>query len=290
MTAGIVDFHIHVQPWDELREEVRASWLRRRPDAAWLERVMRDPRELLQYLDRCGVERAVLVNYPSPDLMGFTDLTNDFVAKYRDAAPDRLVACGGVHPRLVGSAAEARARMDRICGELRISVVKLHPPHQMFGLDDYKRGNEALAAIYEKAGEHGVPVMVHSGTSIFPGARSRLGDPMPLDDVCLDFPKTTFVMAHLGRPLWPDEAFFLLRRHANLWADCSGIPPKTLVEYFPRLDDVADKVLFGTDWPSPGVKDIGANAEAFRALPLAKDVQGKILRENALRLLRLQEA
>jgi uncharacterized protein len=282
-----VDLHIHVQPWKELRPEVRASWLTKRADAAWLERVMEEPDELVRYLDRCGIERAVLINYPSPDLMGFTDATNDFVARYRDAHPSRLVACGGVHPRLVGSADAARAAMDRICGKLRVSMVKLHPPHQIFELDDYRRGNGALAAIYEKAGEHGVPVMIHSGTSIFPGARSRLGDPMPIDDVCLDFPKTTFVMAHLGRPIWGEEAFFLLRRHKNLWADCSGIPPKTLLEYFPRLEEVADKVCFGTDWPSPGVKDIAANREAFQALALPAEAKTKILRTNALALLRL---
>jgi len=280
-----VDFHIHIQPWNELLPAVRAKWVAGRGDAEWLEKVMAEPDELVRYLDRCGVERAVLINYPSPDLMGFTDATNDFVAKYRDAHPDRFTACGGVHPRLVKSPAEARAQMDRICGKLRVSLVKLHPPHQMFELDDYKRGNGALAAIYEKAAEHGVPIMVHSGTSIFPGARSRLGDPMPMDDVCLDFPKTTFVLAHLGRPLWADAAFFLLRRHANLWADCSGIPPKGLLEYFPRLAEIGDKVCFGTDWPSPGVKDLGANLEAFRALPLAADVKAKILRGNALRLL-----
>lgn len=282
MTA--IDVHVHVQPWDTLLPQVRARWLAQREDVQFLERVMREPDELVRYLDRCGVDRAALINYPSPDLMGFTDATNDYVAKYRDAHPSRLLACGGVHPRLVGSAAAARAAMDRLCGTLRLSMVKLHPPHQIFELDDYRRGNEALAAIYEKAAEHGVPVMVHTGTSIFPGARSRLGDPMPMDDVCLDFPKTTFVLAHLGRPLWPDEALFLLRRHRNLWADCSGIPPKGLLEYFPRLADVADRVMFGTDWPSPGVKDLKANLDAFRALPLADEVKAKIAGGNAARL------
>lgn len=283
--AGAVDFHVHVQPWDELRPEVRAGWIRQRPDAEWLERVMREPAEFVRYLDRCGVEKAVLINYPSPDLMGFTDATNDFVARYRDEAPDRIVACGGVHPVFTRRADDARAKMDRLLGELRLSLVKLHPPHQMFALDDYRRGNEVLPVVFEKAAEHGVPVMIHTGTSIFPGARSRLGDPMPLDDLCLDFPRTIFVMAHLGRPLWPEEAFFLLRRHRNLWADCSGIPPKGLLEYFPRLPELADKVMFGSDWPSPGVKDLAKNLEEFRALPLPAEAKEKILRENAMRLL-----
>jgi len=281
----ITDVHVHVQPWEQIKPDVKKRWSEGRDDFPLLEKVMRDPDELVRYLDRCGVERAVLINYPSPDLMGFTDTTNDFVSRYVKAHRKRLVACGGVHPRLVGSAAAARSQMDRICGELGVRMVKLHPPHQRFALDDYQRGNEALAAIYEKAAELRVPVMIHTGTSVFPGARSRLGDPMPLDDVCLDFPKTTFVMAHLGRPLWADAAFFLLRRHRNLWADCSGIPPKTLLDYFPRLAEVADRVMFGTDWPSPGVKDLGANVEAFRALPLAPTTRDAILGANAGRLL-----
>ncbi|MBL8696463.1 MAG: amidohydrolase [Planctomycetes bacterium] len=286
----VIDAHVHIQPWSQLKPEVKARFFGGREDGAWLESLPHAPDEMVRYLDRCGVERAVLINYPSPDLMGFDDSTNDFVAGYRDAHPDRFIACGGVHPRLTPSAAAARKAMDRICGRLRISMIKLHPPHQRFDLDGYQRGNEALAAIYEKAAEHGVPIMVHSGTSVFPGARSRLGDPMPMDDVCLDFPRTKFILAHLGRPLWGDHAFFLLRRHKNLWADASGIPPKTLLQFFPRLAEVADRVLFGTDWPSPGVKDLRSNLEAFRALPLPEELMEKILYRNAASLLGLPSA
>lgn len=73
-----------------------------------------------------------------------------------------------------------------------------------------------------------------------------------------------------------DTAFFLLRRHANVYLDISGIPPKTLLEYFPRLTEIAHKTLFGTDWPGPGVPDIKQNVDAFRALPLAEAVKERI--------------
>ena len=43
--------------------------------------VMDDPRVLLEIMDRAGVWRAGLVNYPSPDVMGFTDASNTFAAK-----------------------------------------------------------------------------------------------------------------------------------------------------------------------------------------------------------------
>jgi hypothetical protein len=79
-----------------------------------------------------------------------------------------------------------------------------------------------------------------------------------------------------------DTAFFLIRRHANVYLDISGIPPKTLLEYFPRLSEIAHKTLFGTDWPGPGVPDIKKNLDDFRALPLNKEVQQQILSTTAL--------
>jgi predicted TIM-barrel fold metal-dependent hydrolase len=94
-------------------------------------------------------------------------------------------------------------------------------------------------------------------------------------------------MAHGGRPIWMETCFFLLRRHRNVWLDLSGIPPRNLPGYFPRLAEVADRVLFGTDWPSPGVKDIGANADAIMALPadyLSDADKTRIMQDNALRL------
>ena len=43
---------------------------------------------------------------------------------------------------------------------------------------------------------------------------------------------------------------------SSAWAvrDISSIPPKKILEYFPRLAQIADKVLYGSDWPAPGVK------------------------------------
>ncbi len=57
--------------------------------------------------------------------------------------------------------------------------------------------------------------------------------------------------------------------------DISGIPPKTLLKYFPRLEEIAAKTLFGTDWPGPGVPDIKRNVEEFRALPLSQAAQSR---------------
>jgi predicted TIM-barrel fold metal-dependent hydrolase len=81
-----------------------------------------------------------------------------------------------------------------------------------------------------------------------------------------------------------DTAFFLVRRHPNVFLDISGIPPKTLLQYFPRLQQIAHKTLFGTDWPGPGVPDVKTNLDDFRTLPLPQEIQQQILSRTALQI------
>jgi len=278
----ITDVHIHVQPWDELRPAALAA-LRRGKEAHWelLRRVMDDPATLLELMDRAGVWRVGLVNYPAPEVMGFTDRSNAFAARYALANPERLLPYGGVHPRLTRDPA---GDVDRLV-ELGIRVLKIHPPHQLFPANAYTDGLTALGTIYRRCEERGLPVMVHTGTSMFPGARSKYGNPLELDDVAVDFPALPLVMAHGGRPLFMAEAFFILRRHRNVWLDVSGIPPAKLLEYFPRLAELADRVLWGTDWPGPGVADMRANLDQFLALPLTDGHRKAILESNALAVL-----
>jgi uncharacterized protein len=275
----ITDVHVHIQPWRDLKPKVQEA-MRRGKEAHWdfLITIMDDPRALLELLDRAGVWRVGLVNYPSPDVMGFTETTNTFAARYAAAAPERLLPYGGVDAK---HTTDPAGDVDRLI-DLGIRLCKIHPPHQGYPANAYTDGLDALARIYRRCEERGLPIMVHTGTSIFPGARSRYGNPMELDDVAIDFPDLRIVMAHGGRPLYMEEAFFILRRHPSVWLDVSGIPPARLLEYFPRLTEVADRTLWGTDWPSPGVKDLRQNIDQFLALPLAEEHQRAILETNAL--------
>jgi len=277
----ITDVHIHIQPWRELRPQVlEVMWRDRGVDRDHLIQLMEDPTALLEVMDRAGVWRAGLVNYPSPDIMGFTDATNTFAATYARANPERLLPYGGVHPRFTRDPA---GDVDRLV-DLGIRLVKIHPPHQAFPANAYTDGLTALGEIYRQCEARRLPVMIHTGTSIFPGARSKYGKPLELDDVAIDYPDLRIVMAHGGRPLYMEEAFFVLRRHPRVWLDVSGIPPTRLLEYFPRLAELADRVVWGTDWPSPGVKDMRANIDQFLALPLSDAHKRAILETNALAL------
>jgi uncharacterized protein len=271
---SVTDAHIHVQPWWELTPHMLETMTRGRKDADELNVIMKSPTHLLRRLDADGIDRAVLVNYPSPDIIGFSDRVNEYVAEYCRAAPDRLIPMGGVHPRFTQDAAAEVRR----AAELGVRALKVHPPHMAIEPNAYLHG---LRALYEEAARLKLPVLIHTGTSIFRGARSRMGEPILVDDVAVDFPSLTIVLAHGGRPLWMEQAFFLVRRFPQVYMDVSSIPPKAMLRYFPRLAEVADKVIYGSDWPAPGVKSMAENLRDFRALDLPEDALARMLDGNA---------
>lgn len=278
----ITDVHVHIQPWRQLKPAVMAVMRRGKEEHFdFLLALMDNPKMLLDIMSAEGITRVGMVNYPSPHIMGFTDDTNEFAARYAEADPARLLPYGGVDP--VTSPDPVGAVHHLL--ELGVRVLKLHPPHQAFAANDYTRGLDALARIYATCEERGLPVLVHTGTSVFPGARSKYGNPMELDDVAIDFPDLRLIMAHGGRPLYMQEAFFILRRHRHVWLDLSGIPPRSLLDYFPRIAELERQVLWGTDWPSPGVSSMRRNVEQFLALPLSTTFKRAALETNPERLL-----
>lgn len=278
------DVHIHVGPMRDLAPGIREQF-EGGSGQAWrrMLELAEDPDRLLRFLDDEGIARAALIHYPAPDVMGFGDEVNEWVVRYCRAAPTRLIPVGGVHPRLTK---DPRGDVERLV-ERGVRMLKIHPPHQLVAPNAYRDGGQvpALEPIYETCQRLKVPVMVHTGTSIFRGARSKYGDPLALDDVAVDFPELPLVLAHGGRPFWMPQVFFLLRRHPNVHLDLSGIPPRKLLEYFPRLEEVASRTMFGSDWPSMGVESIKKNAEDLRSLPISDAAKDAILRGTAARLL-----
>ena len=276
----IIDIHIHIQPLEMFKPHAHELIKRGRRDYDEVVKYSASSSDFLKFLDAAEIERAGLINYVSPDVIGFPPEVNDWIANYCSANPKRLLAFGSVHPKFVD---DAGAEVDRLA-KIGIRGLKVHPSHQLFSPNAYRDGLGPLAAMYERAQSVHMPVMIHTGTSIFPGARNLYAQPMLADDVSVDYPDLVVILAHGGRPLWMEEAFFLVRRHKNMYMDVSGIPPQKLMEYFPRLEEIADKTLFGTDWPGPGVPGVRGNIEKFRALPIPEAAKQKILYENAARL------
>jgi predicted TIM-barrel fold metal-dependent hydrolase len=277
-----IDAHVHILPWRMMRPEIAARMEAGRDDLDLLCSVMDSPSDFLRLMDREGVEKAAIINYASPEVMGFTEEVNEFCAWYCSQDRSRLIAFGSIDPQVRTG---HEKRIDEILEKLRLGGIKIHPCHQAIFPNDYTCGNRSLEYLYGRCEELQVPVMFHTGTSVFEGARNRFADPITIDDVAVDFPRLKIILAHGGRPLWMSTCVFLVRRFPNVYMDISSIPPLRLLEYFPRLEDLSHKVLFGTDWPSPNVRSMRANFDQFLRLGLSGEAVVRIARNNAAKLL-----
>ncbi len=146
--------------------------------------------------------------------------------------------------------------------------------------------------LYEVVAEAGLPALFHTGHSGIGsglpgggGIRLKYSNPMHVDDVAVDFPELTIVLAHPSFP-WQDEAISVALHKEQVYIDLSGWSPKyfppQLVRYANTL--LRDRVLFGSDYPLITPDRWLAD---FAAADFKDEVRPLILKQNAARLLGL---
>jgi hypothetical protein len=141
--------------------------------------------------------------------------------------------------------------------------------------------------LYAKCIELDIPIFVTTGV---PGPRVPMACQKTelLDEVCWFFPELKVVMRHGAEP-WEDLAVKLMLKWPNLYYSTSAFAPK----YYPQaIVDYAntrgaDKILYAGYFP------MGLSLERIfaelPAVPLKDDVWPKFLRENAIRVLGLDQ-
>jgi len=276
MNTPIIDFHFHVTTADEYSEWFM-GWLGEYAGEATLARlrqVLSSPQAILEYLDEQGVDYAVALAETNPLITGTSP--NERVAELCRSS-DRLIPFANINPYVT---ADLVGELRHCVNDLGCCGLKLYPTYQHFYVNDAR-----LYPLYDEAQRLSVPIMVHTGSSVFRGARLKYGDPLYVDDVVVDFPELTMIMAHSGRGFWYDAAFFMAQLHRNVYMEITGLPPLKLPAYFPNLERNADKIIFGSDWPA--LTDIRGNIAAVRSLELSEESKAKILGGNAARVLGL---
>jgi uncharacterized protein len=228
---------------------------------------------------------AVIFTVDAEAATGHAALSNEEIADLAAQHADVLIPFGSIDPAR-GQDGVRSAR--RLVEEHGVRGFKFHPSLQGFAPDD-----RSAYPLFEELQSLGVPALFHTGqTGIgagLPGGRGiklRYSDPMLLDDVAADFPGLTIILAHPSVP-WQDSAISIATHKANVYIDLSGWSPK----YFPpQLVRAANtllktKVLFGSDYPllrpDRWIRD-------FEALEVKDDVRPLIMKENAIRALRLR--
>ena len=217
-------------------------------------------------------------------LTGRPQVSNDAVAEFAAEHADIAIAFASIDPsRGPEGVREAR----RLVATGGIHGLKLHPPIQQFF------PNDRLAyPLYEVFAEARLPVLFHTGHSGIgagmpggAGVRLKYGNPMPIDDVAVDFPEMPIILAHPSFP-WQDEAISVCLHKPQVYIDLSGWSPKyfspTLVQYANTL--LKHKVLFGSDYP---LLTPDRWLSDFQKIAIRDEVRPLILKENAKRLLGL---
>jgi uncharacterized protein len=273
----LVDAHVHVPvlgtlapAWIQWARDFGPEGLL---DRLWNAEGVPVPAQLDALFAEQGVDAALLFCEYSPKATGL-QLFDDLLPIV-EHNPARFRPVANVNPHLhFPIARELTRQLDH-----GAAALKLHPVHGGFRCDD-----RALYPAYQVLQERGVPLIVHCGTSTFPGSMNELADPEFLLPVVRDFPDLDVVLAHGGRGWWYDKAAFMAQAYPTVWIELSGLPPKRLPEYYARFDvrRLARRWIFGTDWP--GVPGIAANARGVVDLGLDDELAGLVLGGNAIRV------
>jgi len=277
----LIDAHIHAPRLPTLKQAWQ-DWARRFGDTSVLGRVYEAdgtiaPRRFCEYLAAEGVDVALLLAEYSPKVTGLQPVEDLLPVAARD--PDRIKIIANINPHFHYPVDdELRRQLD-----LGAIALKIHPVHAGIAAND-----RALYPAYEVCQAAGLPVVVHCGTSTFPGSSNKFADPVLLDDVLRDFRELTVVLAHGGRGWWYDAAAFMALSSDRVWIELSGLPPSRLREYYARHSwaRLTRKMIFATDWP--GVPGIAANARAVAALCPDQATAALVLAGNACQVYNLK--
>ncbi|MSR58549.1 MAG: amidohydrolase [Planctomycetaceae bacterium] len=255
--------------------------------------------KLLGWMDENDIAQAVVLPLVSPESSSYL-LTSDFVLAETKPHRDRLIPFCCLDPRTSYSGgAPALTAMLKRWVDLGAKGFGEHKPGVK--IDDPRN-----LALYAACGELELPVLFHLDEQRNMDAPGLPG----LEKALHEFPQTVFIghgpgwWASISGGVTPaDLAGYpkgavapggaidaLMEKYPNLYGDLSagsGAGAITRDANFGRefLIRRADRLMFGTDFLAPG-QEVPQLA-LFRRLELPEQVQSRIFRDNARRVLRL---
>lgn len=273
-----IDVHVHLEAVNEATATDAAAKKYFGESGA-----SRDPKALAEYYR--SRKMAFVIFAVDEHLTGRPRVTNEEVIRFASDNADVAIPFASIDPH---RGPEGVREAKRLVSGGFVRGLKLHPPVQQFSPDD-----KMVYPLYEVFAEARLPVLFHTGHSGIGtgmpgggGVRLKYGNPMPIDDVAVDFPEMPIILAHPSFP-WQDEAISICLHKPSVYIDLSGWSPKyfspTLVQY--ANTRLKEKVLFGSDYPFITPDRWIAD---FEKLEIRSEVRPLILKENAVKLLGLK--
>ena len=245
----IVDCHTHIwQSPDQLGQFESGSGAararKRQPRvsaerSAWRGLPAADPEH--HWAQSGTVDKSIVLGFKSRYL--HAEIPNLFVSEYVRKFPMKLIGFAGIDPTEDGAVDEVHTAKN----ELRLQGLTVSPPNQ-----DFHPADSRAMDVYAAAEQLGMPILFHPSGQFSERSKLEFGRPYLLDEVARTFPKLRIVIAQMGQP-WIDETIIMLGKHANVFADVSGLLSRTWQAYNALVSvhqhGVIDKLLFGSDFP-----------------------------------------
>jgi len=205
---------------------------------------------------------------------GMAAWLNEHTARFAAETPE-AIPCGTFFPE-----PECGADVRRCIEDYRFRGFKLH-----LRVGDFDPSQDALSPAFEQIEAAGLPVVIHCGSAPDPG---RFTAPAYLRRLLTRHPHLKVVVAHMGAAEF-EEYLRLAEIYPGVFLDttmvfvdftaCDPFPPALLG----RLEALAGKILFGSDFPTIPYAFSHA-VEGILRLPLSDPAKRAILHGNAAAL------
>lgn len=187
------------------------------------------------------VDKSIVLGFKSRYLRA--EIPNQYVADYVRRFPQKLIGFAGIDPTERDAVKEVKAAKS----DLQLRGLTISPANQ-----DFHPTDSRAMRVYAEAERLGMPILIHPGSQFTEHSKLEFGRPHLLDEVARSFPQLRIVIAQLGQP-FVDETILLLGKHANVYADVSGLLRRPWQAYNSLISayeyGVIDKLLFGSDFP-----------------------------------------
>ncbi|MDB5299643.1 MAG: amidohydrolase 2, partial [Phycisphaerales bacterium] len=157
------------------------------------------------------VDKTIVLGFKSRYLQA--EIPNHFIAEYVGRFPQKLIGFAGIDPTEKNAAAEVVTARQ----ELRLRGVTVSPANQ-----DFHPTDSRAMAVYAECERLGMPVLIHPSGQYTEQSKLEYGRPYLFDEVARTFPQLRMIVAQIGQP-WVDETICMLGKHANVYADVSGM-------------------------------------------------------------------
>ena len=271
---GLVDVHVHFMP-SNVMDKVWAYFDAGPGGSQWPIAYRTDEADRLARLRGFGVRAFPSLVYPHrPQMAAWLNAwAGDFAAAHAD-----VLRTGTFFPEPEASA---------YVGQALDGGARIFKAHVQVGAYDPR--DASLDAVWGQLADASVPVVVHCGGGPVPGPFTGPG---PFGQVLARHPRLKAVIAHLGMPEYA-QFLDLADRYAGVHLDTTmtftdftearmPFPPALR----PRLLDLQDRIVLGTDFPNTPYP-YSHQLEALVRLDLGDDWLRAVLHDNAARLLAL---